>query len=91
MSYNKLGPGKPPVVGAIEYEEIEGFEKLLGDPGDSAIFMDMSEYLQRTENRVKERLDALLNGDIYPKPSSKRSCEFCACVDCPMRGNVKHV
>lgn len=86
LSYNKLGPNRPPVVGAIEYRVIEKFARLLGDPSQSTIFMDMSEYLTRTETRVQARLHELLNGNIAPNPTSKKSCEFCSCIECPMRG-----
>ena len=86
MSYNKVNFETPPVVGAIDTAVIDEFYDVVGMSEDSTVDVGMQEYLSLTEQRVKMRLENLLNGDVYPQPLSAKACQFCSVLNCPMRG-----
>ena len=86
VSYNKLKHNTPPVVGAIDVSVVDDFYDVLGDAKESTVDIGMPSYLDATEVRVRARLDDLRNGNVYPRPLTKNTCEFCSVPNCPMRG-----
>ena len=86
VSYNKLKLDLPPAIGAIDAEVIDGFYDVLGNLGESTVEIGMQTYLSLTEERVKSRIDDLLNSNVSPSPLNKKCCEFCTVLNCPARG-----
>lgn len=86
VSYNMPKKRQPSATGAVDSELAPSFMFVCGDAKNYCVDMDMNDYLDGTEQRVRSRIERVLNGDISPEPSCKKACEFCTVANCPARG-----
>lgn len=81
LSYRANSP-KSSLAGSYDSSMLDVEDRARGT---SSVNMNFERYLDLVEQRIEERLQGLLAGDVSPNPLCSDSCRYCPAVNCEKR------
>lgn len=86
LAYKQTRGDEPWLSGSVQSDIISDFSGFGKDARKCSVSIDMDQYLDFIEMKIKSKLENLKEGFIVPCPMDKTVCQYCNVSNCPARG-----